>query len=57
MKEKNDSPASIAKRDIEWVGLGNLAGLSDQAIRVERHWILIDLWVVHEVPIIRAHTR
>jgi hypothetical protein len=55
------SPASVAEGKVEGIGLRGLAGLSDQAIRVESHRVLVYLGVMHEVPISRfvskARTR
>ena len=45
-----DSPAPVAKCDIEWIGLGRLARLRDETVRVEHHGVLVDFGVVHEVP-------
>ena len=45
------SPASIAEGKVEGIGLGGLAGFGDQAIRVEGHWVLVYLGIMHEVPI------
>ena len=45
------SPASIAEGKVEGIGLGRLAGFGDQAIRVEGHWVLVYLGIMHEVPI------
>ena len=45
------SPASVTEGKVEGIGLGWLAGLSDQAIRVEGHWVLVYLGIMHEVPI------
>jgi hypothetical protein len=45
------SPASITKGKVEGIGLGGLAGCGDQAIRVEGHWVLVYLGIVHEMPI------
>ena len=50
-------PASVAKRDVEGVGLGRRAGLSDQAIGVESHWVLVDCRVMQEVPVICARVE
>ena len=46
------SPASVAKHDVKWISLGGLAGLHNQAVGVEHHWVLVDLWVMQEVPVV-----
>ena len=48
------SPASVAEGKVKGIGLSRLAGLSDQAIRVEGHWVLVNLGIMHEVPIRRS---
>ena len=48
------SPASVTEGKVEGIGLGWFAGLSDQAIRVEGHWVLVYLGIMHEVPISRS---
>ena len=45
------SPPSVAKGKVEGIGLRGLARFSDQAIRVEGHWVLVYLGIMHEVPI------
>ena len=56
-REKNGicgthSPASVAKGDVEGIGLGGLAGQRNETIRVEGHRVLVDLGIVHEVPVV-----
>ena len=46
------SPASVTKHDVKWISLSGLARLRNQAVGVEHHWVLVDLWVMQEVPII-----
>lgn len=50
MIHMGDSPAPIAKCESERIGLGRLARLRDQTLRVEHHGVLVDFGVVHEVP-------
>ena len=46
-----NSPAAIAEGKVKWIRLGGLAGLGDQAIWVEGHWVLVHIRIMHEVPI------
>ena len=45
-----DSPAPVSKGEVERIGLGGLARLVDETVRVEHHGVLVDLRVMHEVP-------
>ena len=51
------SPASVAEGKVERIRLRGLAGLSDQAIRVEGHRVLVNLGVMHEVPIAQVVSK
>lgn len=51
------SPASVAEGKVERIRLRGLAGLGDQAIRVEGHRVLINLRVMHEVPIAQVVSK
>src|ERR1019366_9459902 len=51
------SPASVAKGKVEGIRLRGLAGLSDQAIGVEGHWVLVYLGIMHEVPMRKSSAR
>ena len=50
MVRMRDSPAPVAKGEVERIGLGSLARLGDEMDQVERHGVLVDTRVVHEVP-------
>ena len=53
---QDDSPASVAERDVKRISLGGLAGLRNQAVGVESHRVLVDLWVMQEVPVVCVST-
>ena len=48
------SPAPVAEGKVKRIGLCGLAGLCDHAIRVEGHWVIVYLGIMHEVPICRS---
>jgi len=53
-----NSPATVAKCEVERVGLRGLARLRDETVRVKLHGILVDFGVMHEVPVCsREQTR
>ena len=51
------SPASVAEGKVKRIRLRGLAGLSDQAIRVEGHRVLVYLGIMHEVPITQVVSK